>query len=108
MEAVDAFELGAEHVAVLDLRVTLYAEQDLSGTPRMQVMLHHEVQQSPIPFPNLVHELRERNAARDETLASLAWRQLSQATIGVPYDEPRSNVRDPHLLLRHYGPFLAP
>ncbi len=108
MEAVDAFELGAEHVAVVDLGVAVYTEEDFPGSPGVQVVLHHEVQKLPVSFSDLIHELRERNTARYQTLARLAWPQLSQATIGVPYDEPRSNVRDPHLLIRHYGPFLAP
>lgn len=108
MQAVDVFELGAEHVTDVDLGVTVYAEEDLAGSPRVQVVIHHEIQQLPVAFPDLIRELSEGYAARDQPLASLAWPQLSQAPIGVSYDESRSDVRDPHLLIRHYGPFLAP
>ncbi len=108
MEAVDVFELRAQNDPVGNLRVTVYAEEHLFGTARMQIVFHHEVQQLPVSFSNLVHELREGYAARDELLASLALRHIPQTAIGVPYYEPRNNVRDPYLLLRHYGPFLAP
>ena len=108
VEAVDVFELRAQDVPASNLRVTVYAEEHLFGTTGMQVVFHHEVQQLPVSFSDLIHELREGYAARDELLASLALRHLPQAAVGVPYDDPRNNVRDPNLRFRHYGPFLAP
>jgi hypothetical protein len=52
--------------------VAVYAEEHLFGTPRMEVVLHHEVQKLPAAFADLVDELREGDAARDQTLAGVA------------------------------------
>jgi hypothetical protein len=106
--AVEVLELGAEDGPVIEARVAVYAEKDLFGSPRVQVVLHHEIQQLPETLPDLIDELREGDAARDQTLTSLARVQLPQAAVGVPNDDPRGDVPDPHSLLRHEGPFLDP
>src|SRR5215212_3062315 len=106
--AVEVLELGAEDGPVVDARVAGYAEEHFFGTPRMEVVLHHEVQELPTAFPDLIDKLREGDAARDQTLAGVARVELAQAAVGVPDDNAGSDVPDPHCLLRHEGPFLAP
>ena len=105
--AVQALELGAEDGAVVEVRVAVYAEEDLLGASRVQVVLHHEIQELPVAVPDLIDELREGYAARDQTLTGLAWLEFPQATVGVPDDDPGGDVSNPHSLLRHDGPFLA-
>src|SRR5215210_3000530 len=105
---VEVLELGAEDGPVVEPRVAVYAEEHLFGAPRVEVVLHHEVQELPAAFPDLVDELREGDATRDQTLARVARFELTQATVGVPDDNSGSDVPDPHCLLRHEGPFLAP
>jgi hypothetical protein len=105
--AVEVFELRAEYGPVVEASVTVYAEEDLLGASGMEVVLHHEIQQLPIAVTYLIDELRERDAARDQTFAGLARFELPQAAVGVPDDNPWGDVPDPHCLLRHDGPFLA-
>jgi hypothetical protein len=104
---VEALELGAKDGAVVEVRVAVYAEEDLLGASRVQVVLHHEIQELSVAVPNLIYELREGYAARDQTLAGLAWLEFPQATVGVPDDDPGCDVSNPYSLLRHDGPFLA-
>jgi hypothetical protein len=105
--AVEALELGAKDGAVVEVSVAVYAEEDFLGTSRVQVVLHHEIQELPVAVPDLIDELREGYAARDQTLAGLARLEFPQATIGVPDDDTGGDVPNPHSLLRHDGPFLA-
>jgi hypothetical protein len=105
--AVEALELGAKYGAVVEVRVAVYAEEDLLGASGVQVVLHHEIQELPVAISDLIDELREGYATRDQTLASLAWLEFSQATIGVPDDDPGGDVSNTHSLLHHDGPFLA-
>jgi hypothetical protein len=105
---IEVFELGAEDGPIAEPRVAVYAEEHLLGTPRMEVVLHHEVQKFPAAFADLVDELREGDAARDQTLASVAGLELAKATVGVPDYDTGGDVPDPHYLLHHEGPFLAP
>src|SRR5215210_2558500 len=102
--AVEALELGAEEGAVVEVRAAVYAEKNLLGASRVQVVLHHEIQELPVAVPDLIDELREGYAARDQTLAGVAF---PQATVGVPDDNPRGDISNPRSLLRHNGPFLA-
>jgi hypothetical protein len=88
--------------------MTIYAEKDLLATPGMQVMLHHEFEELPVAVSDLIDELRERDAAGDQALASLADVELAQATTGVPDDYAGDDVANLHCLLCHEGPFLAP
>ena len=67
----------ASHGAVVEVRVALYAVEDLFGAPRVEVVVHHKVQKLPVPVPDLIHELRERDAARDQPLACFASLQSS-------------------------------
>ncbi len=106
--AVEVLELGAEDGPVVEARVAVYAEEDLLGASRVQVVLHHEIQELPVAVPDLIDELGEGYAARDQTLAGVAWLEFAQATVGVPDDDSGGDVPDPHSLLRHDGPFLAP
>jgi hypothetical protein len=105
--AIEALELGAKDGAVVEVRVAVYAEEDLLGTSRVQVVLHHEIQELSVAVTDLIDELREGYAARDQSLAGLAWLEFPQATVGVPNDDPGGDVSNPHSLLRHDGPFLA-
>lgn len=106
--AVEVLELGAKNGPVVEACVAIYAEEDLFGASRVQVVLHHEIQKLSEAFSDLIDKLREGDAARDQTLASLARVQLTEATIGVPDDDSGGDVPDLHSLLRHEGPFLAP
>src|SRR3990170_4686207 len=81
--AVEVLELGAEDGPIVEFRVAVYAEEHLLGTPRMEVVLHHEVQKLPAAFADLVDELREGDATQDQTLAGVARLQLAQTTVGV-------------------------
>ena len=105
--AVEALELGAEEGAVVEVRAAVYAEKNLLGASRVQVVLNHEIQELPVAVPDLIDELREGYAARDQTLAGVAWLEFPQATVGVPDDNPGGDVSNPRSLLRHNGPFLA-
>jgi hypothetical protein len=106
---VEAFQLRAKESTVVDTRLTVDAEEYLLGTTGMQVVVHHEIEKLPVLFADLIHELRERDAARDQTLARFVGIQLAQTTVGVPYDEPGGDVPQSHSLLHHQdGPFLAP
>src|SRR5918998_1034746 len=104
---VEALELGAKDGTVVEVRVAVYAEEDLLAASRVQVVLHHEIQELPVAVSDLIDELGEGYAARDQTLAGLAWLEFPQATVGVPDDDPGGDVSNPHSLLRHDGPFLA-
>jgi hypothetical protein len=105
--AVETLELGAKDGAVVEVRVAVYAEENLLGAARVQVVLHHEIQELPVAVPDLIDELGEGYAPRDQTLAGFAWFEFPQATVGVPDDDPWGDVPDSHSLLRHDGPFLA-
>src|SRR5215208_1524497 len=107
-QTVESPQLGTQSIATVELGVAVHAVKDLGGTSRVQVVLHHEVQELPKTFADLVHELRKRDFARDQTLAGLGDLELPQPTVGVPDYEPRDDFLDAQLLLRHYGPFLAP
>ena len=92
---VEAFQLRAKESTVVETRLTVDAEEHLLGTTRMQVVVHHEIEKLPVLFADLIHELRERDAARDQTLARFVGIQLAQTTVGVPYDEPGGDVPVP-------------
>lgn len=87
--------------------VAIYAVYDILGTPRMKVMVHHEIQQLAVTFSDLIHELRERYTARDQAPTRLTRVQLPQMPIGVPYYQAGRYSLDSYILLGHYGPFLA-
>jgi hypothetical protein len=70
---IEVLELGTEDAPVVEPRVALYAEEHLFGTSRVEVVLHHEVQKLPATLPDLIDELRERDATGDQTLACVAW-----------------------------------
>jgi len=70
--AIEVLELGTEDGPVVEPRVAVYAEEHLFGTGRVEIVLHHEVEKLPATFPDLVDELRERDATGDQTLASVA------------------------------------
>src|SRR5215212_9541270 len=107
--AVETFQLRAKECTVVETRVAVDAEEHLLRTARVQVVVQHEVEELPVLFADLIHELRERDAARDQTLARFVGVELSQTTVGVPHDEPRGDVSQTHSLLHHQdGPFLAP
>src|SRR5215211_211005 len=76
--AVEALELGAQEVTVVEARVAVYTEQDLLRASWVQVVVHHEVEQFFVFLPDLVHELGERDAPRDQTLARLPGVELTQ------------------------------
>jgi hypothetical protein len=107
-QMVEPPELGAQNVASIEISVAVHTVQDLVWASRMQVVLHHEVQKLPETFADLIHELRERDLASDQPLAGLGKLKLPQPAVGVPYYEPRDDLLDAQLLLRQYGPFLAP
>jgi hypothetical protein len=105
---VEVIELGTQNGPVVECGVAVYTEEHLFATPRMEVVLHHEVKELLVALPDLIDELRERDAARDQTLARIARLELAQTPVGVPDDNPGGDVPDPHCLLRHEGPFLDP
>jgi hypothetical protein len=70
--AVEVLELGTEDGAVVESRVAVYAEHDLLGASRVQVVLHHEIQKFSVAVSYLIDELREGDAARDQTFATTA------------------------------------
>src|SRR5918994_2797625 len=105
--AVEALKLGAKNGAVVEVSAAVYAEKNLLGASRVQVVLHHEIQKLPVAVPDLIDELREGDSARDQTLACLARVEFAQATVGMPDDDPWGDVPYPYALLRHDGPFLA-
>lgn len=104
---VEVLELRAQDGALVEFRLAVYAEEDFFWAAWMQIILQHEIEKLPTAFPDLIHELRKRYSSRYQTLASLAWFQISKPAIGVPYDEPRHDVLGLYSLLRHCGPFLA-
>jgi hypothetical protein len=63
--AIEVLELGTEYAPVVEPRVAVYAEEYLFGTSRVEVVLHHEIQKLPATFPDLIDELRERDATGD-------------------------------------------
>jgi hypothetical protein len=69
---VPRYKLGTEGGSVVESSVAVYAEKDLLAAPRVQVVLHHEIQELPVAVPDLIYKLREGDTARDQTLASLA------------------------------------
>ena len=105
--AVEALKLGAKNGAVVEVSAAVYAEKNLLGASRVQVVLHHEIQELPVAVPDLIDELREGYVARDQTLAGVAWLEFPQASVGVPDDDSGGDVSNPRSLLRHNGPFLA-
>src|SRR5215203_348199 len=107
--AVEAFQLGAEEGTVVEAGQAVYAEKHLLRASRVQIVIHHEIEEFPVFLTDLIHELRERYAARDKSLARFVGIQLPQTAVGVPHDEPRGDVPETHSLLHHQnGPFLAP
>jgi hypothetical protein len=92
--AVEVLELGTEDGAVVEPRVAVYAEHDLLGASRVQVVLHHELQKFPVAVPYLIDELREGDTARDQKLAGLARVEFPQAAVGVPDDDPGGDIPD--------------
>jgi hypothetical protein len=104
---VEVLELGTEGGSVIETPVAVYAEKDLLGTSRVEIVLHHEIQELPVAISHLIYKLREGDAARDQTLAGFARVELPETAIGVPDDDPWGDVPDPHCLLHHDGPFLA-
>jgi hypothetical protein len=107
--AVEALQLRAKEGTVIEASVAVYAEKHLLGASRVKVVVHHEIKELLVLFADLIHKLRKRDAARDQTFASFAWIQLSQTTVGVSHDEPGGDISQTHSLLHHQdGPFLAP
>src|SRR5829696_803574 len=107
--AVEAFQLRAKEGTIVETCVAVDAEEHLLRTARVQVVIKHKVEELSVLFADLIHELRKRDAARDQTLARFVGIQLSQTTVGVPHDEPGGDVPQSHSLLHHQdGPFLAP
>src|SRR4028119_1798394 len=92
---VEAGELGAEHAADAEAGVAVDAEDDLLRAPRVQVVLHHKIQKLHITVPDLIHELRKRDAARDQTLARLAGVEFAESPVGMPDDKPGDDVPPP-------------
>ncbi len=88
-------ELAEEPRAVAQASLKIYTKENFIRTPRMKVVLHHELEDLTVSVPDLIHELREGNAAGDQTLTCLARRELAQPPTGMPHDDAGDDVLDP-------------
>jgi hypothetical protein len=101
-------ELPEQNIPLLDLGVTVYAEDDLLKTTGMEIVIHHEVENLPVTFPDLIHELREGYAPRNEPLAGLRIIEVSQPPARMPDDQTWDYVFRPDNLIRQNVPFPDP
>src|SRR4028119_2042691 len=92
---IETGQLGAQHAADAEAGVAVDAEDDLLRASRVQVVLHHKIQKLHVTVPDLIHELRKRDAARDQTLARLAGVELAESPVGMPDDKPGDDVPPP-------------
>jgi hypothetical protein len=70
----------------------------------VKVVLHHKIQKIHVTVAYLIHELRERDAARDQALARLASVELAESSVGMPDYKPGDDVPGPSFFLDHAFP----
>lgn len=105
---VDAAELREKPLPVFLLGVALYAEEDILRTPRMEVVVYHEVEYLTVTFADLIHELREGYLAADKPLAGFAHVQVSQTPTAVTDYETGDDVSGFDCLVHQDDPFPDP